>query len=805
MMEFLLSREKYLFTTDPAETGQGASANMFGPTGEVFEWSSLYNFSQGRSRIFRDSAFRRFNNPRALNQNVIITDAKWVDELALYRLTGRQSFLDQAVSLADDYLAWRIYTPQTSWYSYDEFCTDFTPRWMQLEELYEDTGQQSYLDGATAGAQSHAGYCAMSPPVPKGNVTLNMTVYEAGTATVPGWRPSQVGLTPEAVNTFMDNPAIFMTHFSPYFLRMGWLTGDTFFRDIARNAVVGRYADYPGYSIEYEYSTNYESATYATTPPPQDYRYNAIYFNHIWPQIAMLMDYLISDAVTRSDGQIEFPSRYAQGYVYLQSKVYGDRPGTFYGHTNVWLYMPQGGVTTDNIQINTISARGNNRFYIALMNQTTNVADAVVTINVPGLDANASYSADVYQENQFTGNATVQNGQVQLTVADHGITAAIINGLNPVTSFQCEVFDTNTPALTDTSYGRFMDPQIQQINAEIVDFGSNLSSVYVWLSASATVVAQATLNYQFSGGNWQQTTDSAFPYDFHVPIPDTNNAFVFYITGTLANGHAFTSITNTLTRFGLNKPDPLVGQPVYTNIQLSWSAVSNAVAYNVMRSTNGGTNYATIAAGIDSLSFTDSQVQAGVLYTYTVAATNASLGEGANGDPVTLASDSIIFDNTSPQFSSFSAVGPWPASTATAGYYGAYYCTNGTSNAQSTNVYAQWAFNAPMTATYQLYMLWTAASGQPSSVPLIIGYNGGIDTKKTVNEQANNGVWESIGLYNFSATATNYVKIIATGNGTTVANAIKLQLLDTMPTGLSATPSTSQILLTWNAASGATG
>ena len=55
-------------------------------------------------------------------------------------------------------------------------------------------------------------------------------------------------------------------------------------------------------------------------------RYNQLYLNHVWPHIALLEDYLISEAFTRSGGKINFPSCYAQGYVYLQSKVYGASP-----------------------------------------------------------------------------------------------------------------------------------------------------------------------------------------------------------------------------------------------------------------------------------------------------------------------------------------------------------------------------------------------------------------------------------------------------------------------------------------------
>ena len=196
-----------------------------------------------------------------MNQNVLNTDAAWVDNLALYRLTGQQHYLEEAIKLADDYITCRITTPQTTFPAHAEFWTDFAPRWMQLLELYQETGERRFLEAAVVGARSYASFCWMSPKVPEGEVTLPMKAYHPGTAVVPAWRVSQAGLTPEAANTYNDNPAIFLAHFAPFFLRIADLSGDSFFRDIARNAIVGRYANYPGYTISGEYSTAYEPPT----------------------------------------------------------------------------------------------------------------------------------------------------------------------------------------------------------------------------------------------------------------------------------------------------------------------------------------------------------------------------------------------------------------------------------------------------------------------------------------------------------------------------------------------------------------
>src|SRR5690606_40434224 len=112
-----------------------------------------------------------------------------------------------------------------------------------------------------------------------------------------------------------------------YLVRLAYYSGEEFFHDIARSAVVGRYANCPAYSIMGEYTTLYSRPDYPLKSL-FEITYNNIYYNHIWPQIALLMDFLVSDAFVRSDGAIDFPHQYAQGYAYLQSKVYGDRKST---------------------------------------------------------------------------------------------------------------------------------------------------------------------------------------------------------------------------------------------------------------------------------------------------------------------------------------------------------------------------------------------------------------------------------------------------------------------------------------------
>src|SRR5262245_4664578 len=374
IIEYLMSRQKYLFSLVEGQRDQNPSHYLKGPAAEISELAALHLMSQGRSDVFRHYALALLDKPRALNLEVVSEGESWQSMLGLYRMTGEVQYLNRAKEGANRYLAERISNPQTDFSQINpqtgwEFWVDYTPKWIDLLELFEETNERRYLDAAVIGAKLYTNYVWLQPRIPLSSVTVNKDGRTIMGLTrgipnpqpiavpeqiVPAWRVSQIGLTPEASSTFEGNPAIFLTHFAAYFLRIAHYTGDQFFRDIARSAVVGRYANFPGYDINGEYTTVYARPDY-TLRPWEQLTYNNIYYNHVWPHIALLTDYLLTDAFTRSKGRIDFPPRYAEGYAFLKSKVYGDRAGRFYTDENVRLWFPAKLLRADSIQVNYIS------------------------------------------------------------------------------------------------------------------------------------------------------------------------------------------------------------------------------------------------------------------------------------------------------------------------------------------------------------------------------------------------------------------------------------------------------------------
>ncbi|MBS1813292.1 MAG: hypothetical protein JSS87_00280 [Acidobacteria bacterium] len=549
MMEYMMSRQKYLFSMSPEIEGQNPSHLMKGPAAEVSELSALYAFSQDRSPVFRYFADLESKTPRHLNLEMVSTGDSFQDLLALYRMTGEQAYLDRAKAKADSYIAERIAKPQTDFSDVHvaaggQFWTDFSPKWVDLMELYETTHEKRYLDAAATGAKEYMQYVWLQPTVPNDDVFVNkggktVIAYHSRLnpspqpipspeQRVPAWRVSQIGLTPEASTTYTPNPAVLLTHYAAYMLRLAEYTGDTFFRDVAHSAVLGRYENFPGYDINGEYTTTYQRADYPLRPW-KELTYNEIYYNHVWPHIALLTDYLVSDAITRSRGAVDFPSQYAQAYAYLMSKVYGDRPGTIYGEKDVKLWMPKGLLRTDQVEVNYIAGYNVNTLFLVLTNQSNSPLAARVQLdpNVASITQSAEYKVRVWKDNHAAAQLLMKNGEIVAPLSPRGITVLAIDGVHIVPNFQRRYFDNSASKLSDASYANTTTP-VGPVHGMILGMGKDMSTAYIWLEATDETYETAEL-FVHRGNEWNKAGSTKYPFDFSIPMKDSEEVFEYYV------------------------------------------------------------------------------------------------------------------------------------------------------------------------------------------------------------------------------------------------------------------------------------
>jgi hypothetical protein len=367
---------------------------------------------------------------------------RWSEMLGAYRLKPDATLLTQIKSEADKYLQSEVYGTKTRDLGIQPFYNvSYYPYWWDLLDLYELTTDKKYLDAAEhcafftiAGQWSH-------PRVPEGNITIHPGGEYAGEphlwwkgdkpfrlgtprqpgATpekqVPAWLVAQVGLGLEQPSTYYASGKggmrnILMSAWAPNLLRLYRYTGRDIFRVYARNAVISRFANYPGYYI----------SGYTDLPLQSDYPYTgpdvtSIYYHHIPPHLAFTLDFLVTQAEQRSNGKIAFPWVKQQGYVWFTNRLYGHAPGTVFGDT-ARLWLSRNEVQVKSPAINYLLARGDNRLWLILMNESSQVQTPEIS-----LDKNALGIGDEYLIFNADGTSQSSRGALAVSVPAKGLVA----------------------------------------------------------------------------------------------------------------------------------------------------------------------------------------------------------------------------------------------------------------------------------------------------------------------------------------------------------------------------------------------
>ena len=558
ILEFMLSREKFLFSLDPKQKIQSPSRALLGPCAPVSELATLYGITHGASPIFRLHAERMLGKRRTLNLDDIAEGGTWPNQLALFRETGEERFLTAARRGADAYLVERVAKPATDFNAPGLFFwIGFAPQWIDLFQLYESTNDRRYLDAARQGARQYTMFTWMAPRIPDEDVTVNPgghapvywylkskghTPMMAPEERVPAWRLSEIGLTPESSGTMSGHRGIFMANYAPWMLRIAALTGDKLLHDVARSALVGRYRNFPGYHINTARTTIYERADYPLREH-KELSVNSFHYNHIWPHMSILLDFLVTDAFARSGGRIDFPAHFIEGYAYLQSRFYGDRPGKFFDRDDAVLWLPRRLIKSGSVEINTLVARGRDRLYLAFTNQSPEPVTTEIVLSsaiLPQL-AGQTFRTRVFHD----GSATpLRDGRLTVTVPPMGLTAVEVEGLVVTPKFQDRLVGARA---ADAWQRDHVELPFGGTHAMILNFGPAATTAYVYLQADDAKFKEVTLSYTIAGQR-AALTDASFPFEFTVPIPAGATSFDFEVTATTLSGEKQSSGLAALQR-----------------------------------------------------------------------------------------------------------------------------------------------------------------------------------------------------------------------------------------------------------------
>jgi len=508
LMEFMLSREKFLFSLDSTQKIQSPSRKLKGPVAPLSELTALYNVFGRENAFYLLMMQKEFKNDRIRNLDVKEKGDNWINAMHLYKATGNKDFLQTAITKANQYLKQRAHQPQTSFNDPFSgsffFWPAFTDRWIELSQLYELTNDTAYLNAAVDGARNYTMFTWMVPAIPDSMITVNkggkapmywylkskghqQMYYPEEKA--PAWRLSETGLTPESSGTSTGHRAIFMANYAPWMLRLGYYAKDTFLINVAKAAVIGRYRNFPGYHINTERTTAYEKVDFPLHKHKEQ-SVNSFHYNHILPMASMLLDYLVTDVFVRSKGKINFPAEYIEGYAYLQSKMYGVKKGTFNEEKDVQLWMPSHLLQIDNTELNYIAGRTKDKLLLAFTNQSNQSVTARITINKDLVNV---------QKNTFS-----------ITVPANGINTIVIPNTPVPNTFQQKII-----AVTNDKSKDYATLEKGHAHALLFKLGSYDKRLYIYLEDDDTKWSKVSLHYSN-----KTIDDTTYPFEFTVPVKE---------------------------------------------------------------------------------------------------------------------------------------------------------------------------------------------------------------------------------------------------------------------------------------------
>ena len=571
MIEYVMSREKFLYSTSdtPGQT-QSPSHLLKGPCVDIGELVALDELTGGNTPAFSSEADRLFGQSRQLNMNTQTGGGSWQDYLARYRLHHAAADLQKAVEGANGYLDQVYHHYSQSFFDSPGlrdkgagFTTDYGYRIYDLFELFLETKDKLYLEAAITGARQLLLWIRSNPSPPAGNIVVNSNGEVKGIfpgrrvsalegspflpmdetsrvpeQKIPAWQTSLNGLIPEAPNTYAFGP-VMLAHHAAWLLRLAHYAGDTLLRDAAYNAIIGRYANFPGYYFTSLHTDVYQRPDYPLHPF-HDVKYNAIFYNHVWPHLALLVDFLVSDFYFRSKGKIDFPGTYAPGYAFLSSQVYGAKKGTVMGNNNVQIWMPSHALASDGIAFNYLMGHNEQDIFIAFANTSNKTVTEHIRLNrniIPWRQ-DKEYVTVVYDRNGKAVNGRMRNGVLSVMLPAGGLSCIQIRGVYP------KGINSPGPVVSDRTgnNNKFIrypsrEDSLATATAMIIQPNATMAIFYAYCNKTEKDWKQCSLRYRLNDNQqWTTITDTAYPFEFDITLPGTGDAVTFEITAIKNDG-----------------------------------------------------------------------------------------------------------------------------------------------------------------------------------------------------------------------------------------------------------------------------
>ena len=376
---------------------------------------------------------------------------RWSSLLAAYRWNPSEERLSEICKEADAFLETEVYGRQEEVVPFQRFYNiHFYPYWWDLITLYELTGEPRYRTAAEQGAFHTIAGLWSHPVVPEGEMTIHPDGQHAGLGAlwwkdaeryrlgdprtpgdtpakqVPAWWVARCGLGLEQPSTyftaggrgngFMRN--IMMSVWAPHLLRVYRHTDRDIYQTYARNTIIGRFANYPGY-----YVVGYSDLMLSPRYPYEGPDVSGIYYHHIPPQLAFSVDFLVAQAEQRSAGRIRFPWAMQQGYAWFTNRIYGMAGGEIFGQPAGRLLLDGKAIRIEEKEIDWLAARSRDRVWLVLMSQADAPVRPTITLDTERLGLTDGAPLTAYTVDRPEGEQLAAEALSELTVPAKGLVA----------------------------------------------------------------------------------------------------------------------------------------------------------------------------------------------------------------------------------------------------------------------------------------------------------------------------------------------------------------------------------------------
>ncbi len=511
-------------------------------------WQGADALLGGKNTWVRDMAFDETGKIRTASTYSSLPS--WSDLMAAYRLDPTSDRLEAVKRACAAFLKKEVYGKKTAEVAIESFANvSFYPYWWDLLDLYEVTQDKTYLDAAEYCAYFTIAQTFVTPQPGDGDIEVNNlkafsdpfmmwwkndVKYRLGwpptaenfpARKAPAWAVSRVGLSLEQPTTYFNGGKetgyrnILISSWAPNLLRLAGYTHNPLFQTYARNAAIGRFANYPGY-----YLHNYTDLTQQADFPYKGPDITDIYYHHIGAHLAFVIDYLVTEAWQRSQGAITFPWTKQQGYVWFSNRIYGDLPGKIYDQPEMSLWIARGLVQVGSDQINYLTARGKDSWSIIALNESNEPVTASLTINTQKTGAHLDQGYTQIVDGKSAKVSTPFTNSI--SVSPKGITVLTFPAEKTVSAPS-----QNSAPLTAKPEKRELGGDWGTLHAFRIRSPFGKDSLYIVLTGHPQAGAKAELMLENSA---EKQSLNSFPYEFSVyPWPqDKDASFRLKLTST---------------------------------------------------------------------------------------------------------------------------------------------------------------------------------------------------------------------------------------------------------------------------------